>query len=136
MIYTYALRPKYVLFGPDGKIEEIFCKVCGSAIAGMRSRIIGTRFDSVTNKWIETEVRQFSLLPNYTEIKMQFKDGSYHVANGCRSCLSAPLTPEQLHELHIADMELDDMIYPGKADHMARVPVGVVAIRYDGGGIP
>jgi hypothetical protein len=117
------------------QIEELFCKVCGSAIGGMTSQVKGRRFESATKTWIEEHVLEFRRFHNYAELKMQFEDGSYHVTNGCRTCLSATLIPEQLHELHIADMEVEDMIYPGQEEHMARIPVSAVAIRIDGGGI-
>lgn len=135
MKYEYVLRPNYVIFGPGNRIEELFCKVCGSAIAGMQSTIKGRRLDPATKQWIEEHVLEFRRFHNYAELKMQFEDGSYHVTNGCKTCLSGTLPIEKLHELHIADMLIEDMIYPGQEEHMSRVPESAVAIRTDGGGI-
>lgn len=63
------VRAKYLSKQADGTITEIFCKVCGTNIA--RATPDGRM------------VRR----PNYTEIKMKFSDGSFHVTNLCKSCV-------------------------------------------------
>jgi hypothetical protein len=129
--YTYVQRPNYVLYGPNGELEELFCKVCGTAIGGMTEQVKGRRFEH--GQWIEERILRFRRFHNYVELKMDFQDGSAHVTNGCRNCLHEGLTSDQMYELHLADMELDGAPYTIKSK--ARVPKGVVAIRSDGGGL-
>lgn len=132
MEYKFVKRPNYVTYGEDKSVEEIFCKVCGSPIAGMRARSAGRRLTR-DRQWVELVEIRFRRLSNYTDLKIQFEDGSYHVTNGCKNCLSENLTIEQMTELHVADMLLED--WPGRDLQITRVPLQVVAIRRDGGGI-
>lgn len=136
MKYKFVQRPNYVGSSPGRPIEELFCKICGSAIAGMQSRIKGRRLDAATKQWIEEHVLEYKTFHNYAELKILFEDGSYHVTNGCKTCLSGDIPVEKLHELHTADLLHESQDYPGKELHLARVPVMAVAIRLDGGGMP
>jgi|SRR5580765_2997296 len=132
--FKFVKRPNYVLYGPSMSLEELFCKVCGTAIGGLVTQVKGTRITR-EGKQIEEQIIRFRRYHNYVEVKMQFEDGSYHVTCGCNQCMSVNLTPEQLDELHQADMSVEEEIYPGQEEHMARKAAMVVAIRTDGGGI-
>ena len=132
MKYDYVKRPNFVRYGPKGELEELFCKVCGSAIGGMTEQVKGRRFEN--NQWIEERILRFRRFHNYVEIKMEFQDGSAHVTNGCRNCLNEKLTFDQMYELHIADMEMEGDL-PHVKQTKRRAPKRVVAIRSDGGGI-
>lgn len=130
--YDHVKRPSYVRFGPQGELEELFCKICGTAIGGMTEQVKGKRFEN--GHWIEERILRFRRFHNYAELKLEFHDGSAHVTNGCRNCLHEGLTFDQMHELHLADMELD--AGPHTKVCKTRSPKKVVAIRTDGGGIP
>jgi len=132
--YDYVKRPNFVRFGPNGELEELFCKVCGTAIGGHTEQVKGRRFEHGT--WIEERILKFRRFHNYVELKMEFWDGSAHVTNGCSDCLGENLTSDQMYELHLADMEMD---LEGGGSHAeickTRVPRRVVATRSDGGGL-
>lgn len=132
MNYTYVQRPRYVLQGPMGDILELFCKICGSAIAGKRTQVTGRR-RTMTGEWIEDHLQTFVRFNNYGEIKIEFEDGSFHVTNGCSQCLNINLAPDVLFELHNADMDVEESI--GGEIARTKTPLRVVAIRTDGGGI-
>jgi len=129
--YRFVRRPNYVQLGPNGEMQEMFCKVCGTAIGGLTEQVKGRRFEH--GVWIEERVERFRRFHNYVELKIAFEDGSAHVTNGCNNCLSESLTPEQLNELHMADMELDGASYT--AEYKKRIPTMVMAVRSDGGGL-
>lgn len=131
-IYKFVQRPNYVMFGPNQELEELFCKICGTAIGGMHQALKGKRLNK-QGVWIEEHVVRFRRFHNYAELKMEFQDGSAHVTNGCKTCLHENLTTDQLFELHIADMYMDGAEYTKGA--VRRVPKKVVAVRTDGGGI-
>jgi len=132
--YDHVKRSKFVRFGPNGELEELFCKMCGTAIGGMTEKVKGRRFEN--GVWIEERILQFRRFHNYVELKMEFWDGSAHVTSGCRDCLGESLTSDQMYELHLADMEMD---LEGGGSHAGicktRVPRRVVAVRSDGGGL-
>jgi len=79
-------RPDFILTNADGKILELYCKVCG-VVTG-------------------TEVAgRFQRLRNHAEIKMRFEDGSNHVTSICHDCVSkAYASSELMQALHDADM--------------------------------
>lgn len=130
--YKFVLRPKYVILDDVGAIKELFCKVCGTAIAGVQEMVRGRR-QTRHGLWIEDHVHVWRRFPNYAELKMEFEDGSFHVTNGCNQCLTEGLTAEQLHELMHADMELEGT--EGAEAAKERIALRSVAIRTDGGGI-
>jgi hypothetical protein len=98
-------RPNYMCYHSNNEVKEIFCKLCGAQIAGERRVLLNTRKDKNTGKIIEEYSVKFQRLPTYAELKMQFEDGSYHVTNGCSSCMQMHLHPEVLQELYDADAE-------------------------------
>lgn len=134
MTYEYktVLRPNYVIYDDVGAIKELFCKVCGSAIAGVQESVRGMR-QTRQGLWVEERVLAWRRFPNYAELKMEFEDGSFHVTNGCRNCLTEALTNEQLHELMHADMSMEGT--ENAEASKERVAARIVAIRTDGGGI-
>lgn len=91
-------RPNFVIYGQNGSVETLFCKICGDTIAGVTPRIKGSGPE------INVHVPRFTRFSNYAEVKFAVNDGSYHVTNGCRSCLGSGLTPAALQELYEADM--------------------------------
>lgn len=109
-------RPVFTIYRSDGEVDQLFCKVCGSMIG---------RYE---------EGFGLKRLPLYAELKMRFTDGSYHVTNGCIDCLSRIKTPEQMHELHQADLEESRTIFFER--DIKRVPDEVVVVNQDGRGTP
>jgi len=132
MKYEHIKRPNFVLYGPNGEMEELFCKMCGTAIMGMNEQVKGRRMGP-DGKWIEERILRFRRFHNYAELKMEFWDGSAHVTNGCRDCLHEGLTFDQMYELHVCDMEMDGTLHT--KINRRRVPKGITVIRHDGGGI-
>jgi len=129
--YYHLQRPNYVIYGPNGDIEELCCKMCGSVIGSMAEQVKGRRL--TPQGWVEERILRFRRHNTYAELKMEFRDGSFHVTNGCRTCLHENLTMEQLDELHCADMHQDMGAH--SVPCMERYPIGIAAIRTDGGGI-
>ncbi len=133
-------RPDYVVFDTDGSIKELFCKVCGTSIAGMRNTVKGRHFDKTTGTWIQESVTRFQRSNLYAEMKIEFMDGSGHVTNGCATCLNKISTrgheDEVLLALLNADMDIEQK-QGNKHTRLARdrVPSHVSVVRNDGGGI-
>lgn len=128
----FVQRPSYIILTRTGGLQEIFCKACGTSIGGVQETIKGRRREG-DGRWVEDRTSGFRRFSNYVEIKMQFEDGSFHVTNGCRNCLNDKLTPEQLQELHHADMDIEGT--PSSQAMKERKPVRVVVFRPDAGGI-
>lgn len=112
----------FVTYSPEGSVTELYCKVCGVKIAGMALRS-GPHINSIP-QW------KFSRNNFYAEIKIAFDDGSHHVTNGCKNCLSSNMDPELLAELFDVDME--DL---GSVDKRNGKPTQVVVYDATGGGI-
>jgi len=132
MDYKFLQRPNYVILSETGELQELFCKVCGTAIAGQQDVVKGRR-RSRSGDWIEEHIIQFRRYNNYAELKIEFKDGSFHVTNGCKTCLHENLTQLQMRELMHADMDLEGT--ENAENSKLRAPKRVVAVRTDGGGI-
>jgi len=133
MIYEHVRYPHYATF-EDGAVIELRCKVCGVPIAHTQQLPITTRSDNEDKKkTIEVHTTRFVRLPTYTELKMQFENGSYHVTNGCNKCLVDTLTPTQLQELLMADVEMAKDGFHVR--DVSRIALRVVAIR-GASGIP
>ena len=92
-------KRNFVKYGADGSMEKLFCKVCGKQIAGMVLRPKGSGPN------INVMVAKFLRNADYTEIKIQFNDGSSHVTHGCKECLTNALTTQQMLTLYKCDME-------------------------------
>lgn len=116
-------RRKFVTYDEKGAIKKMYCKVCGEPIAGTEMRPKGSGPD------ITVMVPKFMRYANYAEAKFYFNDGSHHVTNGCRNCLTNALTPQQMHTLYRVDMEEMGM-FAG-----TRRPLVVVTVDYSCQGI-
>lgn len=77
------LKPNYFRKG------QIFCKACGTEIAG----VVGVGRKA-----------HFENHANYRELKILFDDGSMHVTNCCATCLPNLDNPTTLDKLHLADL--------------------------------
>lgn len=130
--FTYVQRPFYVLWDTQGGIAELFCKVCGTRIAGYVERLVDIRQEP-NGVRVEVKSLRFTRTEEYVEAKFEFWDGSFHVTNGCRNCVHTKLTSDQMYEIHIADLLNDGGSHTELAK--VRVPRKVVIVRKDGGGI-
>lgn len=101
---------------------HLFCKVCGDKIAETQMRPSGPLPNS-------PKVPKFTRFANYTEVKIQFDDGSFLVTNGCSKCLSMHMDKEVLRDIYIAEM--DELA--SKARRLE--PVGVVGMDRSGQGL-
>lgn len=115
-------KRNFVTYGPKGVVLALDCKLCGTRIASTQLRP-GPLPNSVPKP-------KFSRNNMYAEIKFQFDDGSYHVTNGCKNCLSKDMPPEVLQELFEADME--DALVHAKG---GAKPTKVVVLDHTAGGI-
>lgn len=111
----------YVIFDKMGGIQKIFCKVCGSGIAGTTERPRGS------GPMADQMVERFMRFPNYVEAKFEFDDGSFHVTSGCRDCVHAGIDRQTMLELYQADMA--EMKMPAGD----RTPIQVIAVKPGGG---
>lgn len=117
------LRPNFVTYSDDGRLKELFCKICGSQIAGEQE--VRRDTNTIVVKWA-----RFS---NYAEIKMACADGSAHVTNGCAKCLKSPLSNEMMAELLAADLvEQNDGKELPKKQIIEREPKKVVKLALGG----
>ena len=89
-------KPEFVQMG-DGQIQKLFCKMCGTQIAGMVASPRGS--GPLTGQFVE----RFKRFPNYAEAKFKASDGSFHVTNGCKNCLTKPLSAGEMQALYSAD---------------------------------
>lgn len=76
-------RPDFVVYDTRGAVRELYCKVCSTQIAG------GVPFQRYAN---------------YAELKFSCDDGSLHVTNGCRKCLTRSTSKKILSAMLVADM--------------------------------
>jgi len=117
-------HPKY----PE-TLDQVLCKGCSAPIRGLieddrfkETRIIGGQRE-VTKKMI------FASFPGYTEITINFNDGSKHVSNVCKTC-AVNLTIADLEPLYMADLDAWEEIEKkggGKVNwelYGARTPTG------------
>jgi len=131
-MYKFVKAPTFVRKDEQGTLRELMCKMCGTVIAGFTERIVGYEMDRAGNK-VKVVSRQFTRFHNYTELKIAFSDGSFHVTNGCSACLSMSLPPAALDELHRADQEESPDGYTER--ERERADPTAVAVRHDAGGI-
>lgn len=111
-------------------MEAISCKLCGTVIAERMERPIGYEIGR-SGQTVKVVAREFVRFPIYTEIKIAFDDGSYHVTHGCSNCIVSALPPAVLAELHQADQEESPDGYTER--EKARYPVGIVFLKIGGG---
>lgn len=115
-------RRDFITYGPKGLVLAVACKICGTQIANTQEKP-GPFPDSAP-------VKRFMRSNLYAEIKFEFDDGSYHVTNGCKNCLSKDMSPELLEQLFLADME--DALVNSKA---GAKPTKVVVLDHTAQGI-
>lgn len=113
-------KRNFVIYGPRGEVLTLYCKVCGTKIASTIPRP-GPFPGSVP-------VLKFTRSNMYAEIKMECDDGSFHVTNGCKNCLSMQLRPSMLREMYKADMA-DLGVFTDV------IPIRVVTVDRSAGGI-
>lgn len=129
MTYHFVKRPKFAIYNHSGAVEELFCKLCGSSIAGYRASL--DKGSSVDGQIMGTRTVRFMRSSIYAEMKIEFEDGSFHVTSGCSNCLNPNLSKAHLKELHVADMEQDP--FPGSDKLAKRVPKRIVIVQVGGG---
>jgi hypothetical protein len=100
---TLALR-KFVTYGNDGQMAVLHCKICGVVIGEKQERTVGFRHGP-DGRVIERVLEGFARNHLYMEIKITFEDGSAHVTNGCKNCLTGLTDGARLSELEQCDME-------------------------------
>lgn len=84
---AHAVRPigNYVLWGPTG-IEEVLCKECGTPVRGLVVHPGHSERRSINGKDTVFERMVMATFPEYTEITIDFDDGSHHVTVSCSKC--------------------------------------------------
>lgn len=114
----------FIEYDSDGAIKRMFCKICGTAIAGTtyRPKGSGLKIDQLVEKFIR--------FPVYAEMKLECNDGSFHVTHGCKDCITTMQPIAVLRELWRSDLEEAGMVPP-----LGVEPLGVVAIDTTGSGI-
>lgn len=70
-----------------GAAREIYCKGCGTKIAGMMISDAEPQQVVMNEKLITVSGVEFVYLTAYDEGIMEFDDKSAHVTSGCKSCL-------------------------------------------------
>lgn len=125
-------RPEFIVYNEDGSIKELYCKLCGSAIAGEREMSRGLKH-AKDGRQYEQLVMRFARFSNYVEAKMQFEDGSFHVTNGCTNCLTPNMGPDDMKRLHEADIAAMPEGFTVRDMH--RTPKRIVKVSTDGKGI-
>jgi hypothetical protein len=123
---------EFVRYDDHMQLQEIVCKVCGTVIAGMSEEVV-KRGQNRNGETVVTMQRRFLRHHNYSEIKIQFTNNSFHVTNGCRNCLSESLTPDQLQELYWADVLRDPQSFTD--NDRKRVAARVAALMRGAGGL-
>jgi hypothetical protein len=117
---------KFARFGDNGELRTLYCKLCGVVIGENQQRTIGFRTLPNGQK-VERVLEGFLRNHLYMEIKIVFDDGSAHVTNGCKNCLTGDLGGEILAQLTSTD-ELEQKL---KASN--RKPLGIVEAVLGGG---
>lgn len=109
----------FIEFNRDGAIGRMYCKICGTPIAGT---VVGPKGPD------QRLVEKFMRFPVYAEMKMECSDGSFHVTHGCKDCFLKKQPLSVLRELYMSDMEEMGM-------RVNAEPIKVVAIDTTGAGI-
>lgn len=75
----------YVRWGPTG-IEEVLCKECGTPVRGLVVHPGHQERRSINGKMVIFERMVLATFPLYTEVTIDFNDGSHHVTVSCADC--------------------------------------------------
>jgi len=116
----------FAIMKPDGTLTRLHCKICGVVIGETGTRTLDRIRDPGGNI-VERVMESFLRNDLYTEMKIAYDDGSAHVTNGCRTCLTTALTMDELAQLTRAD-EIDLEL-----PHREGKPIAIVKIKAGGG---
>src|SRR3990167_815788 len=96
----------YIKVGPSG-VEEVCCKVCGTMLRGMAPHPGYKEQRSENGKNVIYERLVMMTFPFYTEVTLDFDDGSHHVTLCCSDC-AGKIKVEDLEWHYATDMyEMD-----------------------------
>lgn len=93
----------YVHRGNFG-IEEVRCKCCGTPVRRLMPHPDFSEERLINGQRVWVQAMTLGTCPEYTEVMMDFDDGSRHVTVVCQDC-SKHLTLEQCEWLYCGDME-------------------------------
>src|SRR5262245_852561 len=123
---SFVKVKKFAHFNADGSLERLQCKLCGDIIGETQQRPVGRR-NRPDGRIVEKIVENFARNHKYTEIKIAYDDGSAHVTNGCKRCLTGDMAVEKLDE--ITQVDTEDLQLPP----INRKAIGVVKLLVGGG---
>lgn len=83
---------------------RINCKICGSIIGGPVDSGEHAKTERVGQQTIIYRTQTFSRFALYTEVEIQFDDGSKHVTHLCKQCIPRLNEPGMLERLYVADL--------------------------------
>lgn len=96
----------YVHWGETG-IEEVICKECGTPLRGYVPLPTHRERRTIDGKETVFERMVFATFAAYTEVTIDFDDGSHHVTITCKDC-AQKLTLEDIEWHYATDMyEMD-----------------------------
>ena len=94
---------KYVHRGTMG-IEEVCCKCCGDPVRKLMPDENFTEERIVNGKHILVQRLILGTLSNYSEVRIEFDDGSRHITTVCEHC-GPKLTVDDLEWLYCSDLQ-------------------------------
>jgi hypothetical protein len=97
---------QHVRHQETGRFEMtgINCKICGSVIAGPVDSGMHSKTERIGQREIIYRTLLFSRYSQYTEIEIEFNDGSHHVTHLCKQCIPRVTEPGMLERLYVADL--------------------------------
>lgn len=116
----------YVKYGKFG-IEEVGCKSCGQVLRGLVSDPSMSERRTVNGKEVVVERVGMATFAQYTEVTIDFDDGSHHVTLCCREC-AKKMTIEEAEWHYAVDMFELDIESNGELRwylFAERVPIGI-----------
>lgn len=116
----------YVKYGKFG-IEEVGCKSCGQVLRGLASNPSMSERRIINGKEVIVERVGMVTTPQYTEVTIDFDDGSHHITLCCKDC-AKKMTIEDAEWHYAVDMfELDIESNGELRWHLfaERTPIGV-----------
>lgn len=97
-------RAAYVKYGSAG-IEAIHCKLCGQPLRELRPDDRFQERRTINGRDVIVERLALLTLQPYTEVRIDFDDGSHHVTCLCQECANS-LTVEHLEAVYAMDMDV------------------------------
>lgn len=99
-----------VKFDERGSIREVKCKGCGVKIAGMMISDAEPLQVMMGGRLTPVVPMEFVHLQNYAEATVEFDDGSAHVTNGCKTCITLLKTmPPDAQQLKLSEWYDEDV---------------------------